>query len=249
MHPGATIMSEMERKNRTNPARLVPAPARMSTTCAGASLLARYGCIGLLRLARDILFTRIFFSGARIIRWPWHVRGMPHIRIGSGFTAGTGLRLDAFPDRESCVCISIGERVEVNDHVHIGAVESVTIGDDVLIASRVFITDHDHGCYGGDIPHSRPETRPADRDLVVSPVSIGNRAWLGEGVTVLPGVTIGAGAVIGANAVVTRDVPENCLAVGAPARVIKRYDSATNRWIRIEDVESHRVTDVGIGRV
>lgn len=152
------------------------------------------------------------------------------MQIGSGFTAGVGLRLDAFSSGQSGICLAIGTRVEVNDHVHIGAVDSVSIGDDVLIASRVFITDHDHGCYGGDFAHSSPDTRPADRELLVSPVRIGDRVWLGEGVTVLPGVTIGSGAVIGANTVVTRDLPANCLAVGAPARVVKQYDPSAGKW-------------------
>lgn len=186
----------------------------------------------MLRLVRDGILTKVCFPAARIIRWPWYVRGFENISIESEFTAGVGLRLDAFPADRTRICLKIGSRVEVNDHVHIGAVESVMIGDDVLIASRVFITDHDHGCYNGEFQHSSPETRPADRDLLVSPVSIGNRVWLGEGVTVLPGVSIGAGAVIGANAVVTRDVPENSLAVGAPAKVIKRYDPARNQWVR-----------------
>lgn len=217
--------------------RFLPPPGRSDTQGGLPDVFRRYGFLGMIRLGRDILVSRAFFPGSRIVRWPWYVRGSRSIRIEPGFSAGVGLRLDAFSEDPSGVCIRIGSRVEVNDHVHIGAVGSVTIGDDVLIASRVFITDHDHGCYGGIGPHSSPETRPADRDLRVSPVRIGNRAWLGEGVTILPGVTIGAGAVIGANAVVTRDVPENSLAVGAPARVIKRYDSTTKRWACIEGVE------------
>lgn len=218
-----------------NRVTFLPPPGRSDAQYGLPAVLRRYGFLGIIRLARDILVSRAFFPGSRIVRWPWYVRGSRNIRIGSGFSAGIGLRLDAFSPEAAAICISIGERVEVNDQVHIGAVESVTIGDDVLIASRVFITDHDHGCYGGSGPHSSPKTRPADRDLRVSPVCIGNRAWLGEGVTILPGVTIGAGAVIGANAVVTQDIPEHCLAVGTPARVIKRYDSTIGQWARAEN--------------
>lgn len=213
--------------------RLSPPPNRSKTWAdSGFDFFSRYGFLGMIRLVRDILMTKMCFSGARVLRWPWYARGLRNIRIGPEFTAGVGLRLDAFSDEKTRICIRIGSRVEVNDYVHIGAVDSVTIGDDVLIASRVFITDHDHGCYGGGFPHSSPDTRPADRELLISPVSIGNRVWLGEGVTVLPGVTIGAGAVIGANAVVTRDIPENSLALGVPAKVIKRYDPAKNQWVR-----------------
>ncbi|HFI1792856.1 TPA: DapH/DapD/GlmU-related protein, partial [Escherichia coli] len=51
---------------------------------------------------------------------------------------------------------------------------------------------------------------------------IGNDVWLGTGVTVLRGVRIGDGAIIGANAVVTKNIPDYCIAVGVPAKVIKR---------------------------
>lgn len=184
-----------------------------------------------MRLVRDTVMTKLCFADARIIRWPWYVRGMQNIRIGREFTAGIGLRLDAFADDKEKVCIRIGSHVEVNDYVHVGAVDAVTVGDDVLIASRVFITDHDHGCYGGELVHSSPSLRPADRELRASPVRIGDRVWIGEGVTVLPGVSIGDGAVIGANAVVTRDIPPNSLALGIPAKVVKRYDPDLNQWI------------------
>lgn len=229
-----------ERKELPRPAReepmpamkLIPPPQRPKSWFESSlSMFSRYGFLGMIRLVRDTLMTNLCFPAARILRWPWYLRGMRHIRIGRELTAGVGLRLDAFSEDEDRICINIGSRVEVNDHVHIGAVESVTIGDDVLIASRVFITDHDHGCYGGELPHSSPDTRPADRELLVSPVKIGGRVWLGEGVTVLPGVTIGEGAVIGANAVVTRDIPSNCLALGIPAKVVKRYDPVLNQWV------------------
>jgi lipopolysaccharide O-acetyltransferase len=57
--------------------------------------------------------------------------------------------------------------------------------------------------------------------------------WLGEHVSVLPGVTIGKGCIIGANSVVAKDIPDYCIAVGCPARVIKRFSFASNRWERI----------------
>ena len=207
----------------------------------------RYGSLGLLRLIRDTLLTRVWFPGCRIVRYPFYVRGQTAIRIGKGFTAGVGLRLDAFP-RDAFrlngsagvagVCLTIGDRVEVNDYVHIGAIESVTIGNDVLIASKVFISDHDHGTYSGPREHSSPESRPADRPCQSTPVVIEDRVWLGESVCVLPGVKIGAGSIIGAHSVVTRDIPVNCLAVGSPARVVKRFCPVSRRWEPAKDAGS-----------
>jgi len=92
----------------------------------------------------------------------------------------------------------------------------VTIGDSVLIARGVYISDHDHRRKNGETLH---------RDVgATAAVAIGEGAWLGQSCCVLPGVSIGAGAVIGANSVVTHDVPPGGVAVGAPARLLKVFE-------------------------
>jgi lipopolysaccharide O-acetyltransferase len=196
------------------------------------SFLRRYSFLGLLSLAIDVLLTKIFFSGIRLIRRPFYIRGRRFIVWGKRFTAGVGLRMDAFPEILK-PCLHIGDDVQVNDHVHIAAINSVCIGNNVLIASRVFISDHDHGSYGDPGEHSDPEVPPIQRKLCSSPVYIGDNVWIGEGVGILPGVRIGQGAVIGCGAIVTRDVPEYSLAVGNPARVIKKYNLRIKKWERI----------------
>ncbi len=206
----------------------------MKSTGIG-QILSRYGLLGGIRLVRDLLFTKLVLLHARIVRWPFYIRGRRYISIGKGFTAGVGLRLDAFPTNDR-VCLTIGERVEVNDYVHIGAVESVKIGNDVLIASKVFISDHNHGTYSGQGEHSDPAISPSERPLSVAPVVIEDRVWLGEFACVLPGVKIGAGSVIGAHSVVSRDIPANCIAVGSPARVVKQYCPVSRRWVPAKQV-------------
>ena len=191
-------------------------------------LIQRYNFFGLLRLTLDVMITKIFFPRARIVRRPFYIRGSSFIKIGENFTAGVGLRLDAFPDKKQN-CIKIGNNVQVNDYVHICAIESLSIGDNVLIASRVFITDHNHGSYSGLMEHSDPEMPPAKRKLISSPVHIGDNVWIGEGAGILPGVRVGKGSVIGCGAVVTRDISEYCLAVGNPARVVKKYNLQTKK--------------------
>lgn len=187
-----------------------------------------YGWGGGVRLAWHALLTRITLPGARIVRRPLYLRGRRRMKIGSGFTAGPGLRMDAFGLGDS-VLISIGKDVQVNDYVHIAAIGSVQIGNRVLIASRVFITDHNHGSYAGEQQDS-PLTPPATRRLSFAAVRIEDDVWIGENVAVLPGVTIGRGAVIGTGSIVTRDVPAFTIAVGAPARLIKRWNPDSNRW-------------------
>jgi lipopolysaccharide O-acetyltransferase len=194
-------------------------------------ILQRYGLLGMMRLARDLIHTKIFYPGARIVRVPAYVRGARHIRWGANFTTGVGLRLDAFPDSD-IIAITIGNDVQVNDYVHIAAIQNVSIGDHSLIASKVFISDHNHGQYAEPDPNSHPDTPPAQRPLVSKPVRIGARVWIGEHVCIMPGVTIGDGAIIGAGAVVTNDIPANTIAVGSPARVVKQFDFVEKRWQR-----------------
>lgn len=189
-----------------------------------------YGWTGAIRLLYSLVCTWIWDRPARLIRRPFYVRGRKNMKWGGGFTTGVGVRLDVFcNDRE--LKLLIGERVQLNDYVHIGAIESIVIGNDVLIASRVFITDHHHGNYQDAQVHSSPNTIPSDRPLTARPVIIGDRVWIGENVTILPGVSIGAGAIIGAGAVVTKDIPANSIAVGVPAKVVKKYDFDNRRWV------------------
>lgn len=102
-----------------------------------------------------------------------------------------------------------------------------------MLASRVFISDHNHGRFDGSAMEDGPGTPPAQRPLHAKPVRIGKNVWIGESVCVLPGVTIFDGAVIGAGSVVTRDVPARCVAAGNPARVIRQWDDATHEWKRV----------------
>ena len=114
--------------------------------------------------------------------------------------------------------IVIGNNVTVAAYCHIGCINKVTIEDEVLIAGKVFISDHFHGMIEAQ-SLSKP---PVMRDLFSKgPVHIGKRVWIGEGVCIMPGVTIGENSIIGANSVVTKDIPANRVAAGVPARVIE----------------------------
>lgn len=196
-------------------------------------MISTYGFVGLFRLAKNWLLTRIFFPNARLVRFPIYIRGRSFMKLGDGLTTGVNVRLDAFDHHEKKHVLFIGKHVQINDSVHIGAIEQVEIGDRVLIASRVFISDHNHGNYQVQDVFSGPEIPPADRPLSSRPVRIGNNVWLGEQVCILPGVTVGDGAIVGANSVVTSDIPPNTIAAGNPARVIRVFDASTKNWRKI----------------
>lgn len=141
------------------------------------------------------------------------------IRIGKRVSIWKGSRIEALGgSRGFAPMIEIGDDTVIHLDFHCGAAESVKIGRDVLIAGRVYITDHDHVF---DDP-----TKPARwaEGLVSKPVVIEDGVWLGEGCVILKGVTIGTRAVVGANAVVTKDVPPFTVVGGIPARVIKMIE-------------------------
>lgn len=194
---------------------------------------SQYGPVQTVWLGVCFILTKLFFRPCRLIRFPIFVRNRSHIRFGKRFVSGYLARLDALGGPG---CLEFGDDVQINDHVHIGALERVRIGNHVLIASRVFITDHDHGAYGAsDRSASSPLQAPVERIHTSKPVDIGDRVWIGENVSILSGVTIGSGSVIGAGAVVCADIPPNCIAVGVPARIVRTYDFSTQCWIPVQD--------------
>ena len=174
------------------------------------------------------------FKNARLIRFPFRVRGKQYIKIGKGFTTGFNCRIDALNINNfgEKYLIEIGENVEINDEVHIGATQKIIIEDNVLIASKVYISDHNHGSYKGDEQDS-PMSIPKERKIHSSPIKIEKNVWIGELCCILQGVTIGEGSIIGAMSVVTKDIPPYTIAVGSPAKLIKRYNFKTKKWDKI----------------
>lgn len=196
-------------------------------------MLNRYGLLGSFKLVISIIYTKLFFRSARLIRLPFDVRNRKYIKIGKYFTTGFGCRLEAFPaNNDIKYCIEIGENVQINDYVHIGSIESVKIGNNVLMASKIYISDHNHGIYEGEFCDN-PLIIPAIRKSVSKRVIIEDNVWIGESVCILPGVIIGEGSVIGALSVVTKSIPPFSIAVGNPAKIVKKYDFVTNKWIKL----------------
>jgi maltose O-acetyltransferase len=107
----------------------------------------------------------------------------------------------------------VGARTFANHGLVALDVARITIGDDVQIGPNVQLLTPTHPL--------QPEPRRAKWEAA-EPITIGDNVWLGGGVVVCPGVTIGADTVVGAGSVVTRDLPAGVLAVGVPARVVRR---------------------------
>lgn len=195
-------------------------------------MLKRYGFLGLVKLIFAYMHTKLFYRKSRLIRLPVDVRNKSNIDFGHQLTTGVGCRIEAFPETEKIV-LKFGKNVQLNDYVHITAMYNVTIGDNVLMASKIFISDCTHGSYIGDQNDSNPDSIPIERPLSFKSIIIEDNVWLGEFVSVLPGVTIGKGTIVGANSVVSKDLPKYVIAVGSPAKPVKKFNFNTQRWEKI----------------
>lgn len=184
------------------------------------------GCIPLLRFCLDLLFSGLNFRSRGFFRYPSTIRSLGEIKVGKNCRFGRYSTIELFNSDSKLI---VGDGFRSNSYLHIGVVSSVIIGQDVLVASGVYISDHSHGGYG-ELEPSDPRSRPVQRKLSVAPVVIGNNVWLGEKAAILPGVRIGDGVVVGAGAVVTKDIPDYCIVAGVPAKIIKRYNFVSSTW-------------------
>ena len=114
--------------------------------------------------------------------------------------------------------IMIGNRCQFGELTHITSVNSIKIGDNLLTGSNVLISDNAHGESKAELLKLNPQDRPL---YSKGGVVIGNNVWLCNNVCVLPGVTIGNGVIVAANSIVTHNIPNNCVAAGIPAKIIK----------------------------
>lgn len=179
----------------------------------------------------SLIYTKLAWGvDKKIIRLPFRARNRKNITIGKNFSCGYSCRMTAGADREHAIII--GDNFSMGDYCQIEGSGSVLIGDDVLFASKVFISSNSHGNYSDKrrVEQSSPYLTPIERPVIESKVQIGNRVWVGNGAMILMGVTIGDGAVIGAGSVVTKDVPPNSIAAGVPAVVIKEFNIETGKW-------------------
>lgn len=151
---------------------------------------------------------------------PIRLAGERLIEIGNDVFIGPNswLQVINYPRSRSGPAITLGDCTSIVGSCTITAVQSVVIEASVLMAGNVYISDHTHEHKSRNIPIK-------DQGIMgVAPVRVCRGAWLGQNVVICPGVTIGRNAVVGANSVVRADVPDFCVAAGAPARVIRRID-------------------------
>ena len=147
-----------------------------------------------------------FYGGVRIAG-----NSPDAIFIGNDVRILRGATISTTPNGK----ITIGDRVHIGEGTIIFGGLSIKIGNDVIIGPQNVIVDSDHRYQDLSIPMNR-------QPLSFEEVSIEDDVWISSNCVIAKGVTLGKGAVIGAGAVVKKDIPPYCIAVGVPARVIKK---------------------------
>ena len=154
------------------------------------------------------------------------------IHFGQGVGIGKYsyfLPLKHFAGKDYNPIISIGDGCWIGTRNSFAAIDRIEIGNDVLFAGYVHITDHSHGYEDINIPmHKQPL-------ISKGPVIIEDQCWLGFGCEILSGVHIGKHSIVAARAVVTKDIPAYCIVAGNPARIVKKYNFETKQWERVKE--------------
>jgi acetyltransferase-like isoleucine patch superfamily enzyme len=176
----------------------------------------------------SFIFSYFFKSIGRnsVLFMPFRVDGNKFIRIGSNSIIQKNVWLYCIPASGENASLRIGNNCVFGYNNHITSVGNVEIGDFVLTANNVYISDNVHSFENIDIPIM---LQPI---LFKSPVFIGSGTWIGENVSII-GASVGRNCVIGANSVVTKNIPDYSVAVGVPAKVIKTYDIKLKCWVKV----------------
>ena len=166
-----------------------------------------------------------FGKGSTIMKPFLQLSGCKSIKVGSNTTILSNARLAVFGNSNKI-------NIVIGDNCYIGfgfsalasADAIIDIGDNVLFASNVLVTNENHGIDPeSNVPYM-------DQKLSAKDVKIGNGCWIGEKVCILPGVSIGEKCIIGAGSIVTKTIPSYSIAAGNPARILKQYNFKTKRW-------------------
>lgn len=188
----------------------------------------------LLNLYTYLIKKNFYYFGKGSIVKPFlNTSNASKISIGKSVDVGSFCRITVSTEFAGIKCnsknktiIKIGNNVDIGNNTFISGNNDIQIGEHVIMAPYVFITDHEH------------QTDNVNKNLHQQPITnngyvhIEDNVFIGTKASILKNVTIGKHSTIGANSVVTKDIPEYSVAVGNPAKVIKQYDFKVKKWIK-----------------
>lgn len=155
---------------------------------------------------------------------PIFLKGIRHVFIGKKVRIFPHLRMET----QSGGTIHIHDDVVISQNVHITSGGNLEIGKSSLILANVFITNIDH-------EYQEIGVHVVKQNMVVKPTRIGDNCFIGMGAAIMAGTVLGKQCVVGANSVVRGVFPDYCVLVGAPAKVVRKYNPETHVWEKTRD--------------
>lgn len=154
---------------------------------------------------------------------PILIAGKKHISIGNRVRIQPGLRMETFKDGT----IYIHDNVSIGQNFHCTSAGKLIIGKDTTILGNTFITniDHEYRTIGVHV---------MDQPMIVKDTFIGENCFIGYGAAIQAGTKLGKQCVVGTNAVVRGEYPDYSVIVGVPAKIVKRYNSETKEWEKVD---------------
>lgn len=183
-----------------------------------------------------LLKTQCFF-GWRFGKLPWqcqvykplrlinprNIYCSNHVRIFKNSRIET---IEKWNDQQFYPSIYIGENSSFEQNLHMISANLINIGKENVFSANIFITDNNH-------EYKRINKNVMQQSLEVQSIKIGDYCFIGMNVKIMPGAIIGNNCIIGANAMVVGEIPDYSVAVGAPAKVIKKYNFETEKWEKV----------------
>jgi len=184
------------------------------------------------RILTELVYRRAFgqMGHGCLIRRPIMLKNTGHVDLGNNVLIFDGARLETVTERYGNTFhprVHIGDGATFQQNFHLTCASEIIIGKKVAVTENVGIFDIWH-------PFEDINSAIVDQPLRTSPVRIDDETLIGMGAVIQPGVRIGRHCVIGANSVVTSSIPDYCVAVGAPARIVKHYDHDVAAWISVK---------------
>ncbi len=170
-----------------------------------------------------------FGKGSMLIK-PIRIVGKKCIDIGNNVVVLNGARMEAvtsWKDKKYDASIVIEDNVSIGQNFHVVSAANFVVGKNTTISGNVFITNanHEYRDIGVHVLH---------QELIVKETKIGENCFIGYGASIQAGTVLGKQCIVGTNAVVRGVYGDYCVLVGAPARVVKRYNVDTGIWERVD---------------